>query len=78
MKSRNSPCPCGSGRKFKQLLTDNALKQMEEQKLLLGEAIDAFAAGLLALDLQRGDRVGIWSPNNVEWVKVEYPFFLFL
>ena len=29
---------------------------------------DAFAAGLLALGLEPGDRVGIWSPNNAEWV----------
>ena len=38
----------------------------------LGEAIDAFAAGLLALDLQKGDRVGIWSPNNIEWVIAQF------
>jgi fatty-acyl-CoA synthase len=30
--------------------------------------VDAFAAGLLALGLSPGDRVGIWSPNNAEWV----------
>ena len=29
---------------------------------------DACAAGLVALGLERGDRVGIWSPNNAEWV----------
>ena len=29
---------------------------------------DAFAAGLVALGLERGDRLGIWSPNNAEWV----------
>jgi fatty-acyl-CoA synthase len=34
---------------------------------LLNE-VDAFAAGLLALGLKPGDRVGIWSPNNAEWV----------
>jgi fatty-acyl-CoA synthase len=34
---------------------------------LLNE-VDAFAAGLLALGLVPGDRVGIWSPNNAEWV----------
>ncbi len=34
----------------------------------LGEKVDAFAAGLLALGLQPGERIGIWSPNNAEWV----------
>ncbi len=34
----------------------------------LQEKVDAFAAGLLALGLDPGDRVGIWSPNNAEWV----------
>jgi fatty-acyl-CoA synthase len=30
--------------------------------------VDAFAAGLTALGLKPGDRIGIWSPNNSEWV----------
>lgn len=30
--------------------------------------VDAFAAGLIELGLEAGDRVGVWSPNNVEWV----------
>ena len=38
----------------------------------LGEKVDAFAAGLLALGLQPGDRVGIWSPNNAEWVVTQF------
>ncbi len=33
---------------------------------------DAFAAGLLALGLERGDRLGIWSLNNAEWVVVQF------
>jgi fatty-acyl-CoA synthase len=33
---------------------------------------DAFAAGLLALGLEPGDRLGIWSPNRVEWVVVQF------
>src|SRR6478735_10589641 len=34
----------------------------------LKQQVDAFAAGLLALGLAPGDRVGIWSPNNAQWV----------
>lgn len=29
---------------------------------------EAFAAGLLAMGIQPGERVGIWSLNNAEWV----------
>jgi fatty-acyl-CoA synthase len=32
---------------------------------------DDVAAGLLALGIGRGDRVGIWAPNCVEWVLVQ-------
>lgn len=37
-----------------------------------GMAINAFAAGLLALDLEPGDRIGIWSPNNIEWLIAQF------
>ena len=30
------------------------------------------ARGLLALGVQPGDRVGVWSPNRYEWVVVQY------
>ena len=40
--------------------------------LELQEKVNAFAAGLLNLGLEPGDRVGIWSPNNSEWVVVQY------
>ncbi|WP_271898580.1 AMP-binding protein [Candidatus Phyllobacterium onerii] len=33
---------------------------------------DAFAAGLIALGLQRGDRIGIWSPNNAQWALTQF------
>ena len=34
--------------------------------------VDALAAGLLALGLRKGDRVGIWSPNRLEWVLTQF------
>ncbi len=33
---------------------------------------DEIAAGLLALGVGRGDRVGIWSPNRAEWLYVQF------
>ncbi len=38
----------------------------------LAAQVDAFAAGLLALGLVPGDRVGIWSPNNAEWTVTQF------
>lgn len=38
----------------------------------LQQQVDAFAAGLLALGLEPGDRVGILSPNNAEWVITQF------
>ncbi len=34
----------------------------------LADRVGDVAAGLLSLGLVSGDRVGIWSPNNAEWV----------
>jgi len=36
------------------------------------ERSDAFAAGLLALGLNPGDRIGIWAPNCVEWTLTQF------
>lgn len=38
---------------------------------LLAQA-DAFAAGLLALGLRPGDRVGVWAPNCAEWTIAQF------
>jgi fatty-acyl-CoA synthase len=38
----------------------------------LKERVDALAAGLIALGLERGARIGIWSPNNAEWVVTQF------
>jgi len=34
--------------------------------------VDELAAGLLALGLERGDRLGIWSPNRAEWLVTQF------
>ncbi len=38
----------------------------------LRQAVDKLAAGLLTLGLEPGDRIGIWSPNNSEWVLTQF------
>ncbi|GAC1595062.1 MAG: AMP-binding protein [Acidimicrobiales bacterium] len=38
----------------------------------LGSEVDRVARAFLALGLQKGDRVGMWSPNNAEWVYVQF------
>jgi fatty-acyl-CoA synthase len=36
------------------------------------ERVDRLAAGLLELGFAVGDRIGIWSPNNVEWALLQF------
>jgi fatty-acyl-CoA synthase len=38
----------------------------------LRQEVDKLAAGLLTLNLEPGDRIGIWSPNNNEWVLTQF------
>ena len=38
----------------------------------LSQKVDQLAAGLLALGIYKGDRVGIWSPNRSEWVLTQF------
>jgi fatty-acyl-CoA synthase len=33
---------------------------------------ETFAAGLIALGLDKGDRLGIWAPNRVEWAVIQF------
>ncbi len=34
--------------------------------------VESMAAGLLAMGLEKGDRVGIWAPNCVEWTLTQF------
>jgi len=36
------------------------------------ETVDQLAAGLLALGLKTGERIGIWSPNRWEWLITQF------
>jgi fatty-acyl-CoA synthase len=36
------------------------------------QQVTAVAKALLAMNVQKGDRVGIWSPNCYEWVLIQY------
>ncbi|WP_395725927.1 AMP-binding protein [Nakamurella sp.] len=38
----------------------------------LRDAADDVALGLLAAGVRRGDRVGIWAPNQAEWTLVQF------
>ncbi|MEE9127275.1 MAG: AMP-binding protein, partial [Planctomycetota bacterium] len=37
----------------------------------LDQGVEELSAGLLGLDIRAGDRVGIWSTNNIEWVLLQ-------
>ena len=66
------------------LLAETAAKYPERQAVVFREQgvdwtwrefiahVDTFAAGLIALGLKKGDRVGIWSPNRVEWLVTQF------
>jgi fatty-acyl-CoA synthase len=38
----------------------------------LDAEVERCARALLAIGVERGDRVGIWSPNNAEWVVIQF------
>jgi fatty-acyl-CoA synthase len=38
----------------------------------LNADVDGLARGLLAIGIEKGDRVGIWAPNCAEWTIVQY------
>ena len=36
------------------------------------EKVNAIARGLMAIGVEKGDRVGIWAMNHAEWVVVQF------
>jgi fatty-acyl-CoA synthase len=54
---------------------DALIVPYQNVRLTYGEfdsKVDALARGLLAIGIDTGDRIGIWSPNNAEWVLIQY------
>ena len=64
---------------------DNAAKRWPDQEAVvvrdqgvrltfadLRREVDRLAAGLIALGLRPGERIGIWSPNRIEWILTQY------
>ena len=51
------------------------ISRHQQLRYTYGEFLDAVnqcARAFLALGVERGDRVGIWSPNRAEWAIVQY------
>lgn len=47
------------------------ISRHQKKKLTFLELLkesDILAAGLLKLGLQKGDRLGLWAPNSIEWL----------
>jgi fatty-acyl-CoA synthase len=54
---------------------DAVVSCQQEVRLTYAEfdaAVDRVASGLIAAGIEKGDRVGIWAPNCVEWVIVQF------
>ncbi|AOA59741.1 AMP-binding protein [Acinetobacter larvae] len=71
------------GEKFDQACQQYANKEAiisvhQNQRLSyreLQQQVNALACNLLALGLKKGDRLGIWSPNCVEWTITQFAAF---
>ncbi|MGD8933287.1 MAG: AMP-binding protein, partial [Gammaproteobacteria bacterium] len=52
-----------------------AVVSVPQQKRLsykdLSAVIDQLARGLLAIGFCKGDRIGVWSTNNIEWLMIQ-------
>jgi fatty-acyl-CoA synthase len=55
----------------REALVDSTSGQRWDYRRLTLE-VDAVAAGLLDLGIEKGDRVGLWAPNCPEWTTVQF------
>ncbi|XP_056405395.1 medium-chain acyl-CoA ligase ACSF2, mitochondrial isoform X1 [Hyla sarda] len=73
-----------TSRTMQQCLMDTAQRIPDEEAIVvvhsatrktfsqLSKDVETLAAGLLALGLKKGERVGMWGPNSYEWVLMQY------
>jgi len=53
---------------------DAVVSMPQERRLTyaqFADAVDPLARGLLAIGFNKGDRIGIWATNNVEWLLLQ-------
>jgi len=66
--SRNTPCPCGSGRKFKQCCASKSTRMTTGQLLMVVLVGVIFVGGLLLAVTSRqehtGAASGVWSEEH--------------
>ncbi|QBQ54143.1 AMP-binding protein [Nitrosococcus wardiae] len=59
----------------RQFPTQEAVVSLPQQRRLtyseLTESIDLLARGLMGIGFAKGDRIGIWSTNNLEWLLLQ-------
>ncbi|MDH5369241.1 MAG: AMP-binding protein, partial [Gammaproteobacteria bacterium] len=59
----------------KEFPQQEAVVSLPQQRRLtykeFSETVDELAKGLLGLGFKHGDRIGIWSTNNIEWLLVQ-------
>jgi hypothetical protein len=61
---RNEPCPCGSGKKFKQCCEAKATGRLTSRLILLAIAGAIVLAILAGVSNSRSEPRGVWSPEH--------------
>lgn len=49
-----------------------ALCSARPAETVVSAQVDKVAAGLLAVGLSPGDRLGVWGPNTYEWILFQF------